>query len=292
MAITSEQVKDFEANYKKVLFGEINSLTLAQSKLITLIQDNQKLIGTTEDLPNIAITLHNKIIELSHQFEESGLSMFSSKTEDYGAFKLDFLGASIVGKATIFDMISKVDQGTEILRKYDLEFSRISKPKNQLIKSLENSGRIKKFLFKLSCIINPRKLMNFSYSEEEKQNLSSYLSEYSSIDEELWNYNLRDNIIPSLVNHLKGESYSKENAFEILEECIISDLQKLGLGDLIPQLKEELNKAYDENSLHSWTLSPAEQLEMQQAQHQIAQKYNSTLSEPNPNNFSIQEEQK
>ena len=280
MAITNEQVKDFETKQKKLLFDKINSLASAQAKLITSIQSNQKYIGTNEDLPNIGITLNNKLVELSHQFQEAGISMFSHKIEDYGPFKLNFLESSIIGEATISDMIDRVYQGLQVLSKYSLEFEKMSTQKHEQFLLLEKSGPLKKFLLKLRGFQNPSKQIDLSYSRYEKQLLSSYLSEYSSIDTQLWKYTLRDNIIPSLVNYIKKGLSSKENAFAILDESVIPDLQKLGFEDLIPQLREELSKAYEEKTSNSWDLSPMEKLEMKKAQQQIAQKYIPGLEHP------------
>lgn len=40
-------------------------------------------------IPNVSTTLNNKIVELSHEFRNAGISMFSKEFEDYG-----FVGSS------------------------------------------------------------------------------------------------------------------------------------------------------------------------------------------------------
>lgn len=58
--------------------------------------------------------------------------------------------------------------------------------------------------------------------------------------------------MPSLATHIKEHKYSKETVFSLLDECIISDLEKLGLSDLIPKLRQEIAKLFEqERDCHS-----------------------------------------
>ena len=87
MTVSDEQVKEFEDEYKKTLFSEIDYLVSSQNQLFATIRKNQESIGIKKDIPNMGITFNNKLIELSHIFQDAGISIYSSKTENYGPLK-------------------------------------------------------------------------------------------------------------------------------------------------------------------------------------------------------------
>lgn len=73
-----------------------------------------------------------------------------------------------------------------------------------------------------------------TYTPEKKESINSPLRDYREIDNQLWKYNLRDNIIPSIVRQIRDRGYSASTVHGLLEESVIPDLEKLGLADLIP----------------------------------------------------------
>jgi len=110
--------------------------------------------------------------------------------------------------------------------------------------------------------------------KSKQKTLLSYLEQYCKIDTQLWNYSLPNNIIPNIVNYMKIKEYSKQDAFSILYEYVIPDLHKLGLENVIPDLKETLDKSYTTHLQNSWDLPPDEKSQIQKQQQQIAKTYN------------------
>ena len=80
--------------------------------------------------------------------------------------------------------------------------------------------------------------------QEDIEKAKSYLSEYMGIDEKIWDYNLKDNLVQSIVTSIRDQHLSL-NITELLNEYIEPTLKKLGLEELIPQLQEELSKSQD-----------------------------------------------
>lgn len=286
MAITEERVRKFERYYKGKLFGMINEFSNEQAKLIANIQKTAKYANIDIELPNTGITLNNKIIELSHEFRNAGISMFSEKIEDYGSRGLDFVTPSLIGEAIINNMIEETNKATQVLLKYDSALQKTLEKRQSKSKELKKSGVIKRAFLALRGWIMPTKKIDFSYTEEETEELKSYLSEYSEIDQQLWKYNLRDNIVPSLVNHIKERGYSEQTIPGLIEECVRDNLQKLGLEDLIPELETELKKSIEKGEMlkeKSWELSSVEKTKVQQGQQQMAEIYmnssNQTIAE-------------
>lgn len=84
MSVKKQEVKDFEKEYKEQLFKKISEVYSKQFETIDIMTKNANDLGQANvDMPNIGTLVNNKIIELSHIFEESGISIFSSKSKDY-----------------------------------------------------------------------------------------------------------------------------------------------------------------------------------------------------------------
>lgn len=82
-----------------------------------------------------------------------------------------------------------------------------------------------------------------------------FLSKYQEIDSKLFKYNLKDNIAQTLIWFIKTNEYNYSEILRSFEENITPTLQKLGLDDIIPQLKKELIKPQNGKS---WELSEEE----------------------------------
>lgn len=276
MAVTDKEVKDFESKYKKILFDKIHNFSFTYSQLISSIEESSKYTGTDSNLPNIVITLNNKLVELSHSFREAGTSIFSTKIEDYGIFNLNMVSSSLIGEAIIFDMFSRTEEATVTLQKYSSLLEQMSNIKRQQAQSLKNGGPLKSIFLKFRSLVFPSQKIDLSYTQEETEKLNSFLSQYKEIDEQLWKYNLENDLVSSLVKHIVVErNYSETQISGLLEESVIPDLQKLGLMHLLPQLQQELFKAYAEQSKsqNSWELAHIEKIAIQEDLLQIAERY-------------------
>ena len=202
-----------------------------------------------EDIPNVGITINNKLVELSHVFEDSGISMFYSLSDDY-----DLVSSSFIGDAVINDLVDKLTTANESLLKYSRKIKDISDNRSNKLSKIEKAGPIKKTFLILKEMFSSKKLFDLKLTEEEKSELDSYLIKYDEDNNEILNYNLEDNILKVLVKEISGESefegekiphkYSAGVVPGVLEESVIPDLKKLGLEELIPVLKKELTEVY------------------------------------------------
>ena len=275
MSISDKQVKEFERKYKLELFGIVGEFSSGQAELIKNVQESAQYANINRELPNIGITLNNKIIELSHEFANSGISMFSRKIENYGLLEMDFIGPSFVGEALINNMIGKVQKATEVFEKYDSAMEQMLNKRKNKSQDLQKAGPIKNVFLKLRGWIMRFKGTDMSYTRQETEQLDSFLTEYDGMDRELWRYTLRENIIPSLVECIK-DKYQVNDVPGLLEESVIPDLEKLGLSDLIPELKQKLEQAFEEeksNFGNLGELSPELKKKIQQGQQETAKLY-------------------
>lgn len=250
MALDKQRVEEFEEKYKKALFSKIDEVSSKQFESINLMITNARNIGQANvDIPNASTTLNNKLVELSQNFKNAGISMFSSELEDY-----DIVSSSFLGDAIIQDLIDKLSKSNEELIKYNKTMQSVSERKGEQVQALQNISQIKKFLLKIRAIFVSAKPVDFSLTNEEQNELDAHLQEYRDIDDEIYNYNLEDNLVHALVKAITAPQkignlniphrYDAYAVPRLLEENVIPDLKKLGLEQLIPQLKEALIEEY------------------------------------------------
>ncbi len=266
MSISEKDIKEEEDKYKNAIYGEVEKMNCTLSEIIEQYTNNSTKI------PNISITFNNKLNEISQIFKRAGISMFAEYNKEY-----DFIDINFVGNAIIEDMISQLSSGVKALSKYNDSINNANKKREERIKELEKSGPIKKLFLKLRSFFVTNTVSNLtSYSKEEIEDVNSNLSKYKEIDENLCEYNLRDNVAQSLAKLIIDRRYDDFTIPAVLEESIGPTLKKLGVEDVIPQVQEELNKLQEQSKIHnskSWDLSTIQRLGIQISSKQIANEF-------------------
>ena len=269
MGISESAIKAYENRRKEILYQIIRESISEQAKFIMQLEETGKLFDINVSMPNIGITLNNKLIEISKIFKKAEISMFIELNE-----KLNMLNSNFVGEAILNDLVEQFGEGIEKLLEYDSSMGKVINKKTTQIKVLQKSGPIKRIFFRIRSLFNSNLISNLvSFSKEDIEEIKSHLSEYKKIDENLWGYNLEDNIVQSLANYINDRQYDKNTIPEVIEECIRPTLEKLGLEKVIPQLKEELSKSreqLDSSKDTSWELSASQKMEIQKSSKQIA----------------------
>lgn len=250
MAINEQKVKEFEEKYENTVFNKINEVSSKQFEKISKITENARDLGQLQvSIPNSSTTVNNKLVELSHIFQEAGISMFVSKHEEN-----DFVSSSLVGDAIIHDLIDKLSESTHKLVEYSKKIGEVSNEKSKQVLALQNISPIRKFFLRIKALFVPKQSVDLSLTEEEQGTLDVPLQEYKEIDDQIFNYNLEDNLVQSLVkeiagpqkigNYINSHRYRASVVPELLEESVIPDLKKLGLEHLVPKLQETLIEEY------------------------------------------------
>lgn len=250
MDIDNKQVEEFEKRYKDTIFSKINEVGSSQFELISQMKKNVTNLGQTQvSIPNVYITLNNKIVELSQEFRKAGISIFSKEFENY-----NLVGSSFLGDAIINDLIDKLVISNDKLSEYSKKIENVTKQRNERVLALQNVNPIRKIFSRIRALFVPVQPVDLSLTEEEQSMLDSSLQEYKDIDSEIWNYNLEDNIVQALVKEITGpqkfgdfdipHKYDEFKVQGLLEESVIPDLKKLGLEHLVPKLQEALIEEY------------------------------------------------
>jgi len=192
---------------------------MSNSKIYKLIAKVQDIQGTDIILPNIESTLNKKMQKIFNEFQKAEVSM-----NYYSSF---------ICMAVTEDLRKYVNEGINNLNKYLSERERLINNKRNKTSFM---GRLRsKIMFSNNII---------ELTKDDKNLLNVFLFNYIDINNELMNYNLRDNIVRSIVKEMRRRTIPAKHVSRILSKEVNRDLRNLGFADLIPSLQGALIDEY------------------------------------------------
>lgn len=273
MKINEEDRKNYENKYKEEVFEKIYKIVSLQDNNIRKIEILKKKIGIKTRVPNIGITVNNKIVEISRIFKLAGISIYTEINEKGSQNK------SFCGRAIIEDIISQTSESMDLIIEFYNTLIDILKQKRNKWYGLDQIKTVWR------VIKNPGKLNNIlsitTFSKDEIEKIEANLIEFAKMDDKIWNYNLKDNFIQSILIFI-NQNRDEYEIPVVLEESIIPTMQKLGLEEQIPELKEQLSKIQETNSEQQqilnteskpWKLDKSKKLEIQRHSKMIAKEH-------------------
>ena len=273
MKINEEDRKNYENKYKEEVFEKIYKIVSLQDNNIRKIEILKKKIGIKTRVPNIGITVNNKIVEISRIFKLAGISIYTEINEKGSQNK------SFCGRAIIEDIISQTSESMDLIIEFYNTLIDILKQKRNKWYGLDQIKTVWR------VIKNPGKLNNIlsitTFSKDEIEKIEANLIEFAKMDDKIWNYNLKDNFIQSILIFI-NQNRDEYEIPVVLEESIIPTMQKLGLEEQIPELKEQLSKIQETNSEQHqilnteskpWKLDKSKKLEIQRHSKMIAKEH-------------------
>lgn len=251
MEVDKERLEEFETRMKVPMFEEIQEICDAQTESIQLMKATAKSLGLKEfEVDNSSIILNNKIVELSHVFKRAGVSMFSRIEKNSGSISPSFLGDTIIK-----DLIDKLVESIHKIEKCNKELEDMVNRKNELLQMIEEESS-EKFSTRIKNAFSQNKstkLSNMNPTPEEIESFNNSLQEYKNISSEIFNYNLEDNLIPSILKEMskkiQDEGYSHPvypaaDVPKIIKEKVEPELRIMHLEHLIPKLQESIIEEY------------------------------------------------
>lgn len=261
---------DEKENQKKLIYDEVDKIIHDQADLISSLEGIKSFVNIDTDAPNIGITLNNKLNELAQKFEDAGISIFDESVSE----KME---GNPVGDAIFDDITLKIYTAREYFNEYAFKVYELVKKEYEKVKSY---GNFRKFLYAFENVTI------YKNNEDELQipihilnKLHVNLEKYKQLDEELWNYNLEDNLEESLVNLINNDEYDYDK--QDLKATIYT-LKKLGLERLIPKIEEAEKDRESKSDNKSWNLTNSEKSEIQSKEKKLAAKIKAR--EPENNN--------
>lgn len=260
---------DEEENQKKLIYDEIDKIIHDQADLISSLEEIKSFVNIDTNAPNIGITLNNKLNELAQKFDDAGISIFSESVSE----KIE---GNPVGDAIFDDITLKIYTAREYFNEYAFKIYELVKKEYEKVKSY---GNFRKFLYAFENVTiykNNEDALRIPIHILNKLHVN--LEKYKQLDEELWNYNLEDNLEDSLVSLINNDEYGYDK--QDLKATIYT-LKKLGLERLIPKIEEVEKDKESKSDNKSWNLTNSEKSEIQSKAKKLADKIKERETENN-----------
>lgn len=260
---------DEKENQKKLIYDEIDKIIHDQADLISSLEEIKSFVNIDTDAPNIGITLNNKLNELSQKFDDAGISIFSESVSE----KIE---GNPVGDAIFDDITLKIYTAREYFNEYAFKIYELVKKEYEKVKSY---GNFRKFLYAFENVTiykNNEDALRIPIHILNKLHVN--LEKYKQLDEELWNYNLEDNLEDSLVSLINNDEYGYDK--QDLKATIYT-LKKLGLERLIPKIEEVEKDKESKSDNKSWNLTNSEKSKIQSKAKKLVDKIKERETENN-----------
>lgn len=192
MNLSKTDLEKYEDEVKKSIFKWLSIIIPIQDRFISYAQNIREIVGIDNNsLPNIGTRINNKILEISHEFQNNGISMYANSKEE-------IVDINMLGGAILYDFIDKANECKHIIEKYMAEIENVVKECAKYEKMKQDST-INGLLRKIKNIFLPKKVLDVKKKILECE---KYISHYKKICEQVTDFNLEKNLVESLVNYL------------------------------------------------------------------------------------------
>ena len=214
MKINEEEIQKFEENYKERLFEKLSTLIQKQKTTNESINILSNKIGIELEMPNIAITMNNKIVELSNEFKRHNLSMFVEPIEE-----IDTISTNLVGQAILDSLVEISLEGSEAIKRYNDDLTTLISGQSDNT-AIEKTSPMKRLFGKIRNFFTPKrkKMQEDLELRNEIENCLSHLDDYAQADDDIWNYNLKDNLVSSIADYFTNRRMYKKSYYRIVEQ--------------------------------------------------------------------------
>ena len=146
----------------------------------------------------------------------------------------------------------KADEQTEKKIKED------TKEKNK--EKIKEKSFITVLIIAIRTVFNEELAKKFYFDEAEVEDLRTKLEDYKKATEDIYNYDFKTDIIDIIAEGLASQNLSLEVIEDILNSDVVDTLEKLGLSDQMPVLRQKINQIIksQNDSKKTWELSDEE----------------------------------
>ena len=208
-----------------------------------------------EKLPDLGVTLNNKLVEIYQQFKESKVKVFQSQDKNK---------KFVIGLVPMLVINSLIERALDVYRNgmglylQDAEGLQEQKEKNK--EKIKQQSFITVLITAIRTVFNEELAKKFYFDEAEVEDLRTKLEDYKKATEDIYNYDFKTDIIDIIAEGLASQNLSLEVIEDILNSDVVDTLEKLGLSDQMPVLRQKINQIIksQNDSKKTWELSDEE----------------------------------
>lgn len=208
-----------------------------------------------EKLPDLGVALNNKLVEIYQQFKESKVKVFQSQDKNK---------KFVIGLVPMLVINSLIERAVDVYRNgmglylQDAEGLQEQKEKNK--EKIKEKSFITVLITAIRTVFNEELAKEFYFDEAEVEDLRKKLEDYKKATEDIYNYDFKTDIIDIIAEGLASQNLSLEVIEDILNSEVADALEKLGLSDQMPVLRQKINQIIksQNDSKKAWELSEEE----------------------------------
>lgn len=208
-----------------------------------------------EKLPDLGVTLNNKLVEIYQQFKESKVKVFQSQDKNK---------KFVIGLVPMLVINSLIERVVDVYRNgmglYLQEAEGLQEQKEKNKEKIKEKSFITVLITAIRTVFNEELAKKFYFDEAEVEDLRTKLEDYKKATEDIYNYDFKTDIIDIIAEGLASQNLSLEVIEDILNSDIVDTLEKLGLSDQMPVLRQKINQIIksQNDSKKTWELSDEE----------------------------------
>ena len=208
-----------------------------------------------EKLPDLGVTLNNKLVEIYQQFKESKVKVFQSQDKNK---------KFVIGLVPMLVINSLIERAVDAYRNemglYLQEAEGLQEQKEKNKEKIKEKSFITVLIIAIRTVFNEELAKKFYFDEAEVEDLRTKLEDYKKATEDIYNYDFKTDIIDIIAEGLASQNLSLEAIEDILNSDVVDVLEKLGLSDQMPVLRQKINQIIksQNDSKKTWELSDEE----------------------------------
>lgn len=208
-----------------------------------------------EKLPDLGVTLNNKLVEIYQQFKESKVKVFQSQDKNK---------KFVIGLVPMLVINSLIERAVDVYRNemglYLQEAEGLQEQKEKNKEKIKEKSFITVLIIAIRTVFNEELAKKFYFDEAEVEDLRTKLEDYKKATEDIYNYDFKTDIIDIIAEGLASQNLSLEVIEDILNSDVVDTLEKLGLSDQMPVLRQKINQIIksQNDSKKTWELSDEE----------------------------------
>ena len=208
-----------------------------------------------EKLPDLGVTLNNKLVEIYQQFKESKVKVFQSQDKNK---------KFVIGLVPMLVINSLIERAVDTYRNemglYLQEAEGLQEQKEKNKEKIKEKSFITVLIIAIRTVFNEELAKKFYFDEAEVEDLRTKLEDYKKATEDIYNYDFKTDIIDIIAEGLASQNLSLEVIEDILNSDVVDTLEKLGLSDQMPVLRQKINQIIksQNDSKKTWELSDEE----------------------------------
>ena len=208
-----------------------------------------------EKLPDLGVTLNNKLVEIYQQFKESKVKVFQSQDKNK---------KFVIGLVPMLVINSLIERVVDVYRNgmglYLQEAEGLQEQKEKNKEKIKEKSFITVLITEIRTVFNEELAKKFYFDEAEVEDLRTKLEDYKKATEDIYNYDFKTDIIDIIAEGLASQNLSLVVIEDILNSDVVDTLEKLGLSDQMPVLRQKINQIIKSknDSKKTWELSDEE----------------------------------